>query len=77
MNVQEYNSAAWDAQVEKGSEWSVPVSSEIINEARRGNWSIVLTPVKPVPREWFGDVRGKDVLCLASGGGQQAPVLAA
>jgi len=77
MNVQEYNSAAWDAQVEKGSEWSVPVSSEIINEARRGNWSIVLTPVKPVPREWFGDVLGKDVLCLASGGGQQAPILAA
>ena len=77
MNVQEYNSAAWDKQVEKGIEWSVPVSSKIIDEARGGNWSIVLTPMKPVPREWFGDVRGKDVLCLASGGGQQAPVLAA
>ena len=77
MNVQEYNSAAWDKQVEKGIEWSVPVSSEVIDEARRGNWNIVLTPVKPVPREWFGDVRGKDILCLASGGGQQAPILAA
>jgi release factor glutamine methyltransferase len=30
-----------------------------------------------VPREWFGDVKDKDVLCLASGGGQQAPILAA
>jgi SAM-dependent methyltransferase len=77
MNVQEYNSAAWDRQVEKGIEWSVPVSSETIDAARRGDWSIVLTPIKPVPREWFGEIEGKDVLCLASGGGQQAPILAA
>jgi SAM-dependent methyltransferase len=77
MNVQEYNSAAWDKEVEKGNDWSVAVSAETIDEARRGNWSIVLTPVKPVPREWFGEVKGKDILCLASGGGQQAPVLAA
>jgi len=77
MNVQEYNSAAWDKEVEKEIEWSVPVSTEIITAARGGNWSVVLTPIKSVPREWFGDVRGKDILCLASGGGQQAPVLAA
>jgi SAM-dependent methyltransferase len=30
-----------------------------------------------VPPEWFGDIRGKRLLCLASGGGQQVPVLAA
>ncbi|HEX8369085.1 MAG TPA: class I SAM-dependent methyltransferase [Pyrinomonadaceae bacterium] len=77
MNVQEYNSAAWDRQVEKGNDWSIPVGTETIDAARRGNWSIILTPVKPVPREWFGDVKGRDVLCLASGGGQQAPILAA
>lgn len=77
MNVQEYNSAAWDKEVEKEIEWSVPVSTEIITAARGGNWSVVLTPIKSVPREWFGDARGKDILCLASGGGQQAPVLAA
>lgn len=77
MNVQEYNSAAWDKEVEKGISWSIPVSAETIDAARRGNWSIVLTPVKAVPREWFGDVTGKNILCLASGGGQQAPVLAA
>ncbi|HEX8247870.1 MAG TPA: class I SAM-dependent methyltransferase [Pyrinomonadaceae bacterium] len=77
MNVQEYNSTAWDKEVEKGTKWSVPVSAQMIDEARRGNWSVVLTPVKAVPREWFGDVKGRDVLCLASGGGQQAPILAA
>ncbi len=77
MNVQEYNSTAWDKEVERGIEWSIPVSSEIIENARKGIWEIVLTPLKSVPREWFGDLKGKDVLCLASGGGQQAPVLAA
>jgi SAM-dependent methyltransferase len=77
MNVQEYNSKAWDREVEKGTDWSLPVSSEEIEKARAGIWEVILTPVKTVPREWFGDVRGKDVLCLASGGGQQAPILAA
>ncbi len=35
MNIQEYNSTAWDNQVEKGIEWSIPVSSEIIDAARQ------------------------------------------
>jgi SAM-dependent methyltransferase len=30
-----------------------------------------------VPRDWFGELTGQEVLCLASGGGQQAPILAA
>ncbi len=33
---------------------------------------------EPVPRAWFpGDLAGQAVLCLASGDGQQGPVLAA
>jgi len=77
MNIVEHNSAAWDRYSENEIEWSVPVSSEEIERARNGDWEIILTPIKSVPREWFGDVRGKDVLCLASGGGQQVPILAA
>ena len=77
MNVQEHNSIAWDKNVEEGIEWSIPVSSEEIERARAGDWKVILTPVKAVPREWFGDVKDKDILCLASGGGQQAPILAA
>ncbi len=38
---------------------------------------MVLTPVKPVPRDWFPVLSGLKTLCLASAGGQQAPVLAA
>src|SRR5215203_7154866 len=73
----EYNSNAWDALVGRGDKWTIPVSTEEINRARAGKWSVVLTPSKPVPRDWFGDVKGRDILCLGSGGGQQAPVLAA
>jgi SAM-dependent methyltransferase len=38
---------------------------------------VLLTPTKPVPRDWFPPLPGLDVLCLASGGGQQGPILAA
>jgi SAM-dependent methyltransferase len=50
----------------------------VIAEARRGRWSVLLTEQKPAPREWFpAEMRGLEVLCLASGGGQQGPTLAA
>jgi SAM-dependent methyltransferase len=78
MDVRDYNRRAWDRQVERGNEWTVPVGPEVIEEARRGRWSVLLTEQKPVPREWFpAELRGLEVLCLASGGGQQAPTLAA
>jgi ubiquinone/menaquinone biosynthesis C-methylase UbiE len=77
MDVLGHNRKAWDQQVEKGNIWTVPVSSEEISEARQGRWRIVLTPTKPVPHEWFPPLQGLDVLCLASGGGQQGPILAA
>ena len=39
---------------------------------------MVLIGHEPVPRDWFpADLAGAAVLCLASGGGQQGPVLAA
>jgi len=72
-----YNRDAWNGLVAKQDRWTVPVTSDEIARARRGDWQIVLTPEKKVPREWFGDLAGSDVLCLASGGGQQAPILAA
>ncbi len=78
MSYVEKNSVIWDKRSENGDIWSIPVSSEEIEEARKGNWKIVLTPQKAVPRDWFPeDMTGKKILCLASGGGQQGPVLAA
>lgn len=72
-----YNRRAWDRAVARRSEWTVPVSPETIAAARLGDWQIILTPTKPVPRTWFPDLAGCDVLGLASGGGQQGPILAA
>lgn len=77
MNVREYNRLAWNEQVEQGNRWTIPVDSEAVAAARRGQWEILLTPSKPVPKDWFPDLAGLDLLCLASGGGQQGPILAA
>jgi len=77
MNIVEFNRQAWNRQVNEGSEWTVPVDADVISAARNGRWSVILTPMTPVPPTWFGSLPGKQVLCLASGGGQQAPVLAA
>lgn len=77
VDIVEYNRAAWNRQSLGDCRWCQPVSSAEIQAARRGKWSVILTPNKSVPTAWFGNVNGKKVLCLASGGGQQAPILAA
>ena len=38
---------------------------------------MLLTPTKAVPHAWFGELKGKRVLGLASGGGQQMPIFTA
>ena len=76
-DVGEYNRKGWNALVEKGDQWTAGVDGATIARARDGDWEVVLTPTKPVPREWFGDIAGKDILGLASGGGQQMPIFAA
>jgi SAM-dependent methyltransferase len=73
-----HNRAAWDREVESDNEWTRPVGPEVIARARAGDWSVVLIGYQPTPRDWFpADLAGVPVLCLASGGGQQGPVLAA
>ena len=77
MDIVEHNKEAWANEVEIGNQWTRPVGPEIINAARNGRWSLLLTPTILVPAEWFGCVKNKKILCLASGGGQQGPVLSA
>lgn len=78
MDIRAYNREAWNRYVDGGeSLWTKPVSPEIIAKARGGEFTILLTEQKPVPREWFPPLKGLDTLCLACGGGQQGPVLAA
>ena len=77
MDVYEFNQRAWDQQVASGNRWTLPVSSKLIAKARSGDWELVLTPSKPVPKSWFPDLSNCHVLCLASAGGQQGPILSA
>ena len=77
MEYQELNAQTIDRWVEEGWEWGVPISRETYAAAKAGRWDVLLTPTKPVPHGWFGELRGKRVLGLASGGGQQMPIFAA
>jgi SAM-dependent methyltransferase len=78
MDIRSYNRDAWDREVQAGkNRWTQPVSPEIIARAKKGDFSVVLTENIPVPRRWFPRLQGADILCLAAGGGQQGPVLAA
>lgn len=77
MNYQDINAKAVDSWVEDGWEWGTPIDHETYRNAKNGDWNVVLTPTKPVPHEWFGDLNGKKLLGLASGGGQQMPIFAA
>ena len=77
MNYQTINAQTIDRWIDEGWEWGVPITHETFLAAKRGEWNVQLTPTKPVPHEWFGDLSGKRVLGLASGGGQQMPIFAA
>jgi SAM-dependent methyltransferase len=77
LDILYHNREAWNKQVQQGNRWTVPVSSDEIAEARKGRWNVLLTPTRPVPFDWFPPITDLDILCLACGGGQQGPILAA
>lgn len=77
MDIRDHNREAWNHCVDTAYIWTVPARPEQIAAARQGKVEIILTPTRPVPADWLGSLPGKDVLCLASGGGQQGPLLAA
>lgn len=77
MNYTDINASTIDRWIEEGWEWGVPIDHETYLKARSGDWDVLLTPTKPVPHEWLGELKGKKLLGLASGGGQQMPIFAA
>lgn len=77
MKYQDINAKVIDAWCEEGWEWGQPISHEEFIKATQGEWNVVLTPTKNVPHEWFGVLKDKKVLGLASGGGQQIPIFSA
>ena len=77
MKYQDINAQTIDRWILDGWEWGKPISHEVFEKAQQGDWDVFLTPVKPVPHEWLGNLAGKKILGLASGGGQQMPVFTA
>jgi len=78
MDTTMHNRRAWDKKVEEQSIYTKTVTKERIEKGKKGDWEITVTAGKPVPRSWFPEtLKGLKILCLASGGGQQGPILAA
>ena len=77
MDLIEKNREAWNIVSKQECDWSLSVSNDEIRRAQSGEWSVRLTTKKAVPADWFPDLKGINILCLAAGGGQQAPTLAA
>ena len=77
MAYQDINAETIDKWIREGWEWGKPISHETYEKAKNGTWDVFLTPTKPVPHAWLGELTGKRILGLASGGGQQMPIFAA
>lgn len=72
------NKKTIESWIDDGWMWGIPISHEKYIEATKGKIEILLTPTKLMPRCWLNDnLKGLKILGLASGGGQQMPVLAA
>lgn len=76
MNYTDINAKTWDRWSEEGMTWTRPITHEEYAAVTVENYIVYLTPCMPVPHTWFGDLSGKKLLGLASGGGQQMPVFA-
>jgi SAM-dependent methyltransferase len=66
-NLARFNQARWDALVDAGISFSRPLLDLTPTTARD-----LVDPHGVIERS-LGDVNGRPILCLASGGGQQAP----
>jgi len=72
-----YNAEAWDYETTRGNIWTDGCTPQQVKQAKQGSLDMVLSPFKQVPHTWIADTKGKEVLCLACGGGQQGVLLAA
>jgi ubiquinone/menaquinone biosynthesis C-methylase UbiE len=75
-NYQDENIKAIESWIDKGWKWGRPFNHKQCEDIRHGDWPFLLTPLKRMPKEWIGQIEGKKILGLASGGGQQMVILA-
>ena len=48
MNYTDINAKIVDGWVQNGWEWGKPISHEVFEKARKGEWGVYLTPTKTV-----------------------------
>lgn len=73
----EFNKNRWNAvSRKKGNPYTIPVSHEELMEAKGSPIEVSLTVGRLVPTAWFEKTKGRKLLGLACGGGQQGPVFA-
>lgn len=77
MDYTKINSKIIDIWCKEGWVWGKPITHEEFLDAKKGKFSLYLTPTKKIPSSWLANIKGKKVLGLASGGGQQLPILTA
>jgi len=82
MNVQDEvaiaNQRLWEEEVKKGCGYTIPwlnIDVSLLHRFAEGKLAFLPEPMCYIfPASIFADVEGKDVLCLAAGGGQQSAV---
>lgn len=77
MDYQKINQQTIDRWVMEGWEWGKPITKKMFTDAKKGNWHVLLTPTKAVPKAWFPSFKNLKILGLASGGAQQMPIFTA
>ncbi len=77
MDVEKINGRAWDGEEERGNWWTRIVSGESIRKAEKGDLELRITTSRSVPPSWYIPLKGRKVLSLCGGGGQQTPLLSA
>lgn len=77
VNYTKLNEHSWDKWSSDKCVWTIPITTEEFEKAKNHDFAIYLTPIKSVPMDWYRPLEGKNVLGLASGGGQQCPVFVA
>lgn len=64
MDIRAYNRDAWNREVESNNRWTQPVTHEVIEKAKYGEFGILLTENKSVPLAGF--LLSKTQMCCAS-----------
>ena len=76
-SYKQHNAEAWDRINECLTDKATAISHEAFLAAKAGDLTVIPAGVRSVPKAWFPPLEGVDLLALASGGGQQAPIFAA